>query len=222
MRFKIVAALLILLMLSHYGWLLRQANQERQLRNQVLELQQDLLSLKQLERELSALRGLNSKLREGFGLSVADSSSQTRAGAALSWDAGSRWFSPPVRGRLSRGFQAGGWPGGLSHPGLDIACEAGEPVQAAAGGTVLFSGRTERYGELVLIQHQDGLVSGYGHLSRALPRPGERLARGALVGRVAKGPEGQGSHLHFSVQREGRPIDPVFVLEMDKQERPTG
>lgn len=224
MRHKLILVILMLLVLGHYGWLLKRQSAEWRLRDEVHDLRQRLGGMRRVEHELAALRGLNSKLSQGFGLGRADSShglAGTVLSSSMSWENESSLLSLPVRGRFSRGFVRGGWPGGLSHPGVDFACEAGEPVAAAAGGHVLFSGRTERLGELVLIQHGDGLVTGYGHLARALPQVGDRVARGELIGQVARGMEDQGSHLHFSVQREGKPMDPVFVLDMEIKEKQT-
>lgn len=225
MRHKLILLVLSLLVASHYGWLLKRHSAELDLRDEVQSLRQRLIDMRRLEHELAALRALDAKLRVGLGVQVADSE-RVVAGKpltnALAWGRESSLLSLPVSGRFSRGFQQGGWPGGVRHHGLDIACSAGQAVTAAAEGVVLFAGRTERFGDFVLIQHDEEVVTGYGHLAGALPAVGSLVGRGDLVGLVAPGADGRGSHVHFSVQRGGQPIDPVFMLDVEVKERTSG
>jgi murein DD-endopeptidase MepM/ murein hydrolase activator NlpD len=121
-------------------------------------------------------------------------------------------LSMPISGRVSRLYQRAGWPERLDHAGLDLAATPGDLVYAAAAGHVIFRDLTQRLGFVVLIDHGQGLCTGYGHLSLAFPEIGERVARGQVIGRVARGVVGQGSHLHFSAQQGGVPVDPAPLL----------
>jgi murein DD-endopeptidase MepM/ murein hydrolase activator NlpD len=118
-------------------------------------------------------------------------------------------FGRPVRGRISSRF---GWRWGRMHYGLDLAAPAGTPVLAAAGGRVIFSGWQDGYGLLVKLQHGDYRTY-YGHLSRSLVRPGQVVAKGALIGRVGATGNARGSHLHFEVEKRGQKVNPSEYIK---------
>ena len=94
------------------------------------------------------------------------------------------------------------------HQGLDIAAPRGSPVAAAFGGKVLFTGWYGGYGKLVILDHGKGLSSLYGHLSAILVKPGQTVARGEIVGRVGSTGYSTGSHLHYEIRQNGRPVNP--------------
>ena len=127
-------------------------------------------------------------------------------------------LSPPVKGfRLARitspfGFRASD---GRRHDGVDIKAKSGEKILAAASGIVAFAGRMQGYGNVVILDHGNGIGSLYAHLFYASVRKGESVGAGETVGRAGKRGRATGTHLHFEVRRNGSPIDPVPHLCLD-------
>ena len=113
----------------------------------------------------------------------------------------------PVVGEYSSGF---GHRGRGFHPGVDLRAPHGSPIRAAAGGTVVFTGRWYAYGTIIDIEHRDGSVARYAHLSRidAQVRPGAQVLPGQLIGAVGRTGRTTGAHLHIELRRYGRPVDP--------------
>jgi murein DD-endopeptidase MepM/ murein hydrolase activator NlpD len=95
------------------------------------------------------------------------------------------------------------------HTGLDMPRPYGFPVKASREGTVIFCGWRGGYGKLVIIKHQGGLRTWYGHLSQIDVTEGQRVAKGHLVGRVGATGLATGPHLHFEVRdRFGNSLNP--------------
>ena len=126
----------------------------------------------------------------------------TRNVAGIVW----RW---PASGKLISGFQSGG---GGDAAGLNIAGNLGDPVRAAASGTVVYSGNgLIGYGELIIIKHNDTYLSAYGHNSKRLVKEGQRVDAGqeiALMG-ASGAPRVE---LHFEIRKDGKPVDPLGYL----------
>lgn len=212
-----VLALATVAVLSHYGFLLVRSMREWSLQRENQLLRRELLAVGAIERDMASLRSLARKMNQHLGappraLVGDESSAPLPVVVASPREASPLPLSPPVQGRLSRHFESQTWPKGLEHPGMDVATVSGQLVFAAAGGRVVFRDLTRRLGYLVLVDHGQGLVTGYGHLASALPEIGERVQRGQAIGRVGRGGVGRGSHLHFSVQQNGLPLDPVGLL----------
>jgi len=126
----------------------------------------------------------------------------TRNAGGITW----QW---PASGKVISGFQAGGGGDGA---GLNIAGNMGDPVRAAASGTVVYSGNgLIGYGELIIIKHNDTFLSAYGHNSKRLVKEGERVSAGqeiALMG-ASGAPRVE---LHFEIRKDGKPVDPLGYL----------
>lgn len=99
------------------------------------------------------------------------------------------------------------------HLGVDMAAPTGTPVRAVAGGRIVTSGRYGQLGHTVRIEHDGGLTSTYGHLSRIAGRlkEGHTVERGQVVGYVGASGLATGPHLHFAIDREGDYVDPMKV-----------
>jgi murein DD-endopeptidase MepM/ murein hydrolase activator NlpD len=98
------------------------------------------------------------------------------------------------------------------HRGIDIAAPAGAPVRAAADGVVVEAGNFFFSGNLVFIEHGQGLTTLYAHLKRFTVRPGERVRKGQVVGYVGSTGRVTGPHLHFSTLVNGVYVDPSIFL----------
>ena len=100
------------------------------------------------------------------------------------------------------------------HSGVDISAPPGKPVKATADGVVT---KTEQYGALgraVYVAHGFGVNTVYGHLSRINVTPGQRIERGSLVGLVGNTGRSTGYHLHYEVQVNGQPTNPLaYILD---------
>ncbi len=98
------------------------------------------------------------------------------------------------------------------HEGIDFAAPQGTPILAAAGGVVRDARRFRGYGNMVEIDHGDGLVTRYAHAARLLVKPGQVVARGQEIATVGSTGRSTGPHLHFEVLVAGQPADPRLYL----------
>lgn len=118
------------------------------------------------------------------------------------------WVCPEVRS-ISDGY--GGENSEIFHKGLDIFgedCE-GKDVVAAASGTVLTAGYDEKgYGNRVVIDHGDGIVTTYAHLSDITVSEGDEVQAGSLIGHIGSTGYAEKAHLHFELSIDGEYIDP--------------
>lgn len=128
-------------------------------------------------------------------------SSNTRAVAGINW----QW---PVQGTLLRSFAADD----PTRQGIDIAGQRGEPVRAAADGTVVYSGNgLPGYGELIIIKHSDAYLSAYGHNDKRLVNEGDTVQAGEKI--ATMGSTGTNRvELHFEIRKHGQPVDPQGFL----------
>ncbi len=98
------------------------------------------------------------------------------------------------------------------HYGLDIDGHTGDPIVSATAGTVVFSGWSGGYGQVVIVESGSHEYY-YAHCSELLVSVGDRVAAGDLIGRVGATGRVTGSHLHFEVRVDGNPVDPLPMLE---------
>jgi murein DD-endopeptidase MepM/ murein hydrolase activator NlpD len=100
------------------------------------------------------------------------------------------------------------------HAGIDLAGPIGTPIYATADGIV---GRSEwnagGYGNLVELNHGQGIQTRYGHMSRRMVEPGQRVRRGQVIGLMGSTGRSTGSHLHYEVRIDGRAVNPVPFMQ---------
>lgn len=99
------------------------------------------------------------------------------------------------------------------HEGLDFTADVGTPVVSAADGVILSTGYHPDFGNLVEIDHGDGLISRYAHLSRIDAKAGALVKRGTLIGAIGTTGRSTGPHLHFEVRMLGVAQDPALFLK---------
>lgn len=124
-------------------------------------------------------------------------------------------FDLPARGRFSSTFGLRRFFNNEArqpHSGVDIAAPEGTPVLAPAAGTVIETGNYFFNGNTVFIDHGQGLISMYNHLSRISVRKGARVARGQRIGAVGKTGRVTGAHLHWTVSLNNARVDPMLFL----------
>lgn len=124
----------------------------------------------------------------------------SRAVSGLAW----RW---PADGSLIKRFQSGD-----AIPGIEIAGKPGAPVRAAADGVVVYSGNgLVGYGELVIIKHNDSLLSAYGHNRKRLVKEGQRVSAGQQIAEMGSTGASR-NELQFQIRKDGNPVDPLGYL----------
>ncbi|ULO07148.1 M23 family metallopeptidase [Paenibacillus sp. 19GGS1-52] len=114
------------------------------------------------------------------------------------------------------------------HKGIDIANGAAntelQPVYAMAAGTVTLAGVASGYGQAIMIDHGNGLVTTYGHLSAQMNvSVGDKVSKGQFIGKIGQGIVGRstGPHLHFQVELNGVPVDPLEYVFPPGSEMPS-
>ena len=119
-----------------------------------------------------------------------------------------RW---PVRGRVISNYGSGS---GKSNDGIDIAVPEGTPVKAAENGVVIYAGDgLKDFGNTVLVRHENGLVTVYGHASSLEVKRGEKVKRGQEIARSGMSGTTDAPKLHFEVRKDSAPVDPSTYLE---------
>lgn len=103
------------------------------------------------------------------------------------------------------------------HKGIDIAARVGEPILAPAAGTVRYAAfRSGGYGNTVEINHGYGYVTRFAHASRLLVKVGQRVERGTAIAEVGATGLVSGPHLHYEVEVNGKPVDPLNFIISDE------
>lgn len=98
------------------------------------------------------------------------------------------------------------------HSGIDIGAGYGKPIYAAADGVVIFAGWYYGYGYTVVIDHGSGITTLYAHCSSLNVYKGQYVTRGQVIARVGSTGNSTGPHLHFEVQINGQPVNPLNYL----------
>lgn len=215
---------------------LRQANQSFE--TSIQKLQTQLSGYEDRTRELAIVAGVESLgdgVEAGIGGSAPEDASlpdlpQIQARAALldgaldtveaRLEQRMRWISStpaitPVRGILTSGFGYRADPlthGRGNHQGIDIAANYGQPVHASGDGIVLQAGDQGGLGKAVFLAHGYGMTSRYGHMSAITVRPGQRVKRGDVIGKVGNTGRSTGPHLHYEVRVDGEPLNPIGYM----------
>ncbi len=121
-------------------------------------------------------------------------------------------FINPVGGKTSSRFGELSSIRSSYHTGLDIANPIGTPIAAAASGTVIFSGWKSAYGQMVVIDHGNGVQTYYAHCNALYKSAGEYVNQGDIIGAVGMTGNVTGPHLHIEVRVNGVAYNPIYYF----------
>jgi murein DD-endopeptidase MepM/ murein hydrolase activator NlpD len=102
------------------------------------------------------------------------------------------------------------------HPGVDLRAKIGTPVYATANGIVEYAGKKGNYGKLIIVQHNYGFKTLYGHLSKINVKTGQFIEKGQLIGYTGRTGLINGPHLHYEIRYLQRPLNPVNFIKWKK------
>ena len=118
----------------------------------------------------------------------------------------------PIQGKINSPF---GPRGKKLHAGIDIASPSYQEVKAAMDGEVILSRKSQKgYGNVVVLQHDLGYTTIYGHMNVILVKDGEAVRQGQAIGGVGSTGKSTGPHLHFELRHDRRPVDPLPILPL--------
>lgn len=119
-------------------------------------------------------------------------------------------FSAPVIAPISSPF---GERWGREHKGVDFAANHGDDVLASSDGKVIFSGFEESFGNLIIIEHENGFESYYAHMSERISFEGDFVSKGQVIGKVGSTGKSTGPHLHFEIRKYNEAQNPLEFIE---------
>lgn len=118
----------------------------------------------------------------------------------------------PVTGTITSRFGANESIRDHTHLGMDIAAPNGTDIKAAADGTITYAGWMSGYGNLVIISHENGIQTYYGHCSKLYVSKGQEVTAGDVIALVGSTGNSTGNHLHFEIRKNGVQINPQKYL----------
>nr|WP_235823833.1 M23 family metallopeptidase [Actibacterium lipolyticum] len=124
-------------------------------------------------------------------------------------------FALPVKStfRFTSGF---GPRWGRMHNGTDFAASHGTPIYSTADGVIVHAGWQSGYGRLVKIKHEFGIETRYAHMSKIRVKVGQRVSRGDRIGDMGNSGRSTGTHLHYEVRVQGKPVNPMVYIKAAK------
>lgn len=142
---------------------------------------------------------------ESRPLDASTSSAQVSETTAPAADAGLINWGWPAKGKVIQGFTP-------TTKGIDIAGNAGDAIEAAANGKVMYSGNGVRgLGNLIIVNHDNGFITAYAHNRTLLVKAGQEVKKGAKIAEMGQ-TDAASVRLHFEVRRQGTPVDPLQYL----------
>jgi murein DD-endopeptidase MepM/ murein hydrolase activator NlpD len=226
----LVIGLLVVLFFAFAGPIGRAAARVPGLEREVARLEQENHRVQQLagalnraEQNFQGLRAIlgvrepREKLAANLDLMRSTPLRARAASAPLRYELGASepgHWPLDLRGFVTRGQVRPGDPA-ESHPGIDIAVPAGTPVRAAGGAVVEVAGTDPAYGQFVLLQHNGGYETMYGHASRILVHDGDSVQAGQVIALSGNSGRSTAPHLHFEIRRAGKSLDPLTVVKQE-------
>ena len=198
-----------------------QTNEARRVRDRLVASRNELASARSNERstlasikenerayldEANALAAVSAQLGAQIAAAQRSSAGAGSTGTGTPSAAGLIW---PVNGPVVSPF---GMRWGRMHEGIDIGVPYGTPIHAAAAGRVIYASWMSGYGNLIVIDHGNGLATAYAHQSAFAVGNGASVSQGQVIGYVGCTGHCFGPHLHFEVRVNGAPVDPLGYL----------
>ena len=112
-------------------------------------------------------------------------------------------------------FSKFGYRHGRRHQGADLPLKTGDPVRAAFAGKVRIAEYTRGYGNLIVIRHENGLETAYGHLSKLEVKVNDWVSAGDIIGLGGSTGRSSGPHLHFETRYQGYAFDPEWLIDFE-------
>lgn len=119
----------------------------------------------------------------------------------------------PLYGWITKAFSAADDSKTGKHSGIDFAVKEGTAVSATASGTVISAGWDEYLGNVIIIDHENGYLTTYGHNKELLVKKGERVNKGEVIALSGNTGHSTAPHLHYEILKDGVPIDPAPFLD---------
>lgn len=114
----------------------------------------------------------------------------------------------PITGVISSRYGASSNIRSSKHTGLDIAAKQGTPIKVVASGTVTFATSSGSYGNLVKVEHGNGIETWYAHTSKMYVKPGQKVKAGDIIAAVGNTGNSTGAHLHLEIRINGQHVNP--------------
>lgn len=210
----------IILFFVFYGRILAEASMADNLREENQRLLKYQYKVQLLEQNLNQTRDIVSRLIDLAGIDIEfpvlpdDStlfaSIDKTNMAAVRRSAGADMSIPsglPIQGFISQDFVID--DSARYHPGIDIACAEGTPVLATAIGEVIMTGEDEVYGKIVVLKHNDSIISLYGHNKEILVQKGDKVLPGSRIALSGNTGKSTAPHLHYEIKINDEPINPL-------------
>lgn len=118
----------------------------------------------------------------------------------------------PVSGTITSRYGVSSKIRSSDHTGLDIAAKSGTPIKVVADGTVTFASRNGSYGNLVKVDHGEGVETWYAHTSKMYVEVGEQVKAGDVIATVGSTGNSTGPHLHLEIRINGEHVDPQLYM----------
>ena len=206
-------------LVGSWGYLAVGASRARELEQEVARLLEREAQVEELAQTLTEVEAAYDNLRSLFGADAPDGvelwlpPTTGRPRARASADPGEAGL-PTDWPLTERGFvtQALLAEEGAEHPGIDIAIPSGSYVRAAGSGTVAETGEDRTYGNFVVIDHGVGYRTLYAHASLILTAEGQPVRKDEVIALSGSSGRSTAPHLHFEIQHEGEPIDPLTLV----------
>lgn len=120
-------------------------------------------------------------------------------------EASSSKYIFPTKGKIIKNFES-------SRKGIDIEGVEGQTVMASSDGIILYAQNMRGYGNLIIIDHNDGLVSAYAHNKKIVVREGQEVVKGQKIAEMGN-TDADSARLHFEIRKLGKPVDPMGYLD---------
>jgi len=217
----------LIIFFSFYGKILTRALLADKLENEnealkryeykVSLLEERMRETREIVNRISMLAGVDIEIPELPPDSVLFASLENSRPAILTRSVGASSDIPqglPLQGYMSRGFAD---DVANYHPGIDIAVEEGTPVLATASGKVVVAGSDSTYGLTVILEHDGGISTLYGHNSELLVEEGGEVLVGGRLALSGNTGKSSAPHLHYEIRENNKPVNPLKYISENEE-----